>query len=142
MNYQDNPAYQRMVQKRMAMTPDQAALFDVSDIDAQFSAAQMQREMSDLNMGANKRFNARTAGMAETQLRQDKGNIKFMRGEERMGENIAMAGIGVSGAFGIADYLNQSDKAKKLQARAALMRSSGGYGASGNGQNTGYGGST
>lgn len=138
MNYQDNPIYQRRLQRMLAMTPDQKALLDVSGLNAEFAAGQMQREMSDLNMGANKRFNNRSAGMAETQLRQDKDNIKFMRGEERTGENIALAGVGVSGAFGIADYLNQSEKAKKLQARAALMRSSGGYGASGNGQNTGY----
>lgn len=69
INWQDNPRYQRALQKLQRMSPDQRAIVDTAMLDESFGDAETRKMITSLQRGSEKKYRTKRlelSGRAQT----------------------------------------------------------------------------
>jgi hypothetical protein len=117
LNWQDNPRYQRLVQRISAMRPDQRAILNTALVDEGFANDAVRKHLASLAMAADKKYQDRALSLENKQidirhsLAQQELDQENKQG--RIGTALAAANIPISGYFG----MKQMDR-DKAQAEA------------------------
>ena len=100
---QNNPRYQRAIQKLRRMTPDQRAVLDSAFIDQQFAESHMGKVLNSMNIEANRKRRKSSVETARRQLDRRQRAYEFGKKDRRMSNIIGAAGLGVNMYSGFAD---------------------------------------
>jgi CO/xanthine dehydrogenase Mo-binding subunit len=140
MDYEQNPVYQKMMQRIVAMQPWQRAILSSASVDAAFAGKEMARQVESLRMGAAKSL--REAGLqaqadqfqqrlaesgrefaGQHALAQERLNTLLQ--EDRRASTLGLLGVGVSGLAGYADLQERTKQADTLNRLLRLYQNRG-----------------
>jgi len=115
MAYQDDPLYQRAVQKLNSLPPHIRAIFSTSGLDAQFAAKDMEKQLMLSKMGTAKRFGQQEYDLAKKQYR-------FGKQQAQTANLLAALGLPISAASGYMNLQRKQEMANYLRTLAGTPR--------------------
>jgi hypothetical protein len=125
-NFQDNPRYQRYIQKIQAMRPDQRAILDTTLADETFADEAMRKQVRSLAIAADLANRKKSLDLKEqaiglrTNLIRDRMDEDKKQG--RLGNAIAMANVPLAGYLGYQNLQRQQEEAEETgRFRKSLM---------------------
>lgn len=116
-NFQDNPRYERMIQKLSALRPDQKAIVDTAMLDEAFAGEAMKKHLASVSTAADianrkKALDIQEKGMGlRTNLLRDR--MDFDKGQQRWGTAISAANIPIAGYLGYEKMQADTEEARK-----------------------------
>lgn len=115
--FQDNPEFQRIIQKIMSLTPDQRAIFDTSAVTESFATSAIQNRISGLRDESDLSFQGEALGLRERRLGFELSQIPSLR-------RIGIGQVVASSLFGLTDLLASQKKVRLLREQALQTRES------------------
>jgi hypothetical protein len=123
-NWQDNPRYQRIIQRIGAMRPEQRAILKSASADTAFANEDIRKYLASLSMAADEKYRNRALALREKELDVSKNlaeqEADIAKKQTRIGTGIAAANIPISGYFG----MKQMDRDKEEAAAESAWRKS------------------
>ncbi len=106
--FQDNPEYQRIIQKIMALTPDQRAIFDASATTQAFATSAIQNRISGIRDEADLSFRREVFGLRERRVESELSQLPSLR-------RIGIGQVAASTLFGLTDLLASQKRIRQLK---------------------------
>ena len=103
-NFQNQPRYQRLIQKFSALRPDQRAILDTAMLDEKFAGDEMKKYMTSIMTAADLANKSRSLDLQEKEYTGKEALFRegqdFEKKQDRLGNYIGAATLPLSGYFG------------------------------------------
>ena len=117
MDYTNDPAYQKAIQKLLSLPPHVMAVINPSKIDPVFASREMQKQIMLKRLGEQKRFGKQRISLGENRLKLLKDEQDFAKKQRKYANILAAIGIPISGAAGLMNLERQRRMAAMLRPR-------------------------
>lgn len=118
MNFMNDPAYQRAIQKIAALSPEDRAVLDTVQADEAFAADDMRKQISAMAAAADKSRSRRSLSLSNKRLDRNVGlaneRLDYAKKQDATAEGLGWANIGLSGVTGAADLHGKRKRAKQF----------------------------